>query len=82
MSVSQNVFLVKSLKFKKLMYLRIPSHIVGGLIGIFLAFKGYGVWSIVYQQLITQSINLMLLSIFSGMKFEFEIKLQKAYRLF
>jgi teichuronic acid exporter len=53
----QNVLLVKEMSFKKLLMIRIPSFLIGGVVGIVMAYSGMGVWSLVYQQLTTQIIN-------------------------
>ncbi len=45
--------LTKAMNFKLQMYMQIPSVIVGGIVGIILAFRGYGVWSLVWMKLVT-----------------------------
>lgn len=43
--------LTKEMNFKLQMTIAIPSLIGAGLLGIFLAYKGYGVWSLVWMSL-------------------------------
>lgn len=47
--------LTKEMNFKLQMKLQVPSTIVGALVGIYLAFNGFGVWSLVWLNL-TQTI--------------------------
>lgn len=48
----QNARLVKEMKFKTQMAMQIPSVIIGGCAGIVLAYLKYGVWSLVWMNLI------------------------------
>lgn len=47
--------LTKEMNFKLQMKLQIPSTIAGALVGVYLAFNGYGVWSLVWLNL-TQTL--------------------------
>ncbi|MEO6819298.1 MAG: lipopolysaccharide biosynthesis protein [Ginsengibacter sp.] len=49
----QTTILTKEMKFKVQMRMQIPSIIVGGIVGIAMAYAGYGVWSLVYMNLIS-----------------------------
>ncbi len=52
----------RNMLFKKMAAIKIISYIGGyGIIGIFLAFKGYGVWSLVFAQLVQATIKTGLL---------------------
>lgn len=44
--------LTKEMNFKTQMRLQIPSTIIGAIVGVVLAYKGYGVWSLVWLNLI------------------------------
>ncbi len=48
----QNTRLTKLMQFKTQMYIQIPSVIIAGLVGVFLAYKNYGVWSLVWMNVI------------------------------
>src|SRR5690606_34564172 len=43
--------LTKEMNFKLQMKLQIPSTIVGAFVGVYMAFNGYGVWSLVWLNL-------------------------------
>lgn len=53
-SAVQNTILTIKMDFKTQMTITIPSLIIGSTVGLAMAFKGYGVWSLVYMNL-TQS---------------------------
>ena len=56
--IVQRTKLTIELKFKTLATINTISVVLSGIIGLFLAYKGYGVWSLVYQ---TISLNLFSL---------------------
>lgn len=51
--------LTKEMNFKLQMKMQIPSSIIAGLVGVTMAYKGYGVWSLVWLNLI-QAIGFTL----------------------
>lgn len=61
----QTAILTKAMQFKKLMITNIPSAILSPIIGVALAYYGYGVWSLVAIILLTpllQTIGLWIAS--------------------
>lgn len=48
--------LTKEMNFKTEMKLQIPSTIISAIIGVFMAYKGFGVWSLVWLNLIQTAI--------------------------
>lgn len=60
-STVQNAILLHQLKFKKLLLLSLPSNCIGGLVGVCMAYNGFGVWSLVATSLVTLSITSALL---------------------
>ena len=55
----QTTRLTKEMNFKIQLYMQIPSTILGGVIGVILAYKGYGVWSIVWMNLTATSLFML-----------------------
>lgn len=53
-SFVQEARLTKEMQFKTLLLVQLPSNIIGSLVSIWMAFSGYGVWSLVFYQLITR----------------------------
>jgi len=64
-SAVQQAKMTKEMNFKTQTIISLPSVISGGIVGIFLAYSGYGVWSIVWNQLITASFRSVQLWIYS-----------------
>jgi len=62
----QNARLTKEMNFKIQMTIQIPSVLVGGLLGVFLAMKGYGVWSLVWMNLFQSFLSTVMHWIYSG----------------
>ena len=53
--------LIRAVNFKKQMYISLTANCISGLISILLACNGYGVWSLVFQQISFQLISTILL---------------------
>ncbi len=51
-NVVPNALLVRGMKFKELAIVNLLGSLAGGLVGLFLAISNFGVWSIVFQQLV------------------------------
>ncbi|NFO11343.1 lipopolysaccharide biosynthesis protein [Clostridium botulinum] len=57
----QNAVVSKRMQFKKLFFSSLGAIILSGIVGIVLAYAGFGVWALVVQQLINQfSITVIL----------------------
>ena len=59
--IVQNALLVKELQFKKRMYAVFSGTLVSGAVAVYLAFSGFGVWSLVYQAITMQTIYTIVL---------------------
>lgn len=57
----QKAFLSRHLLFKKLFYSSLGAVIVSGVIGIWMAKKGYGVWALVAQNLSVQIVTTIIM---------------------
>src|SRR3954468_2897656 len=62
----QNTRLTKEMNFKLQMTIQIPSEILGTILGIVLAYAGYGVWSLVWMNLFQSLIFTIQLWVRSG----------------
>src|SRR5690606_15166816 len=65
-SAVQLVRLTKKMDFKTQTLIAIPSTILGGVVGIVMAYLGYGVWSLVWSYLITSLGSAIQLWIYSN----------------
>ena len=61
LSIIQNTILQKNLDFKGKMIISMISSITSGVVGIAMAYSGYGVWSLVGQQISRQLLYTILL---------------------
>jgi len=75
--------LTKEMNFKLQMTIAIPSLIGSGLLGMFLAYKGYGVWSLVWMGVLQTFLNTVQLwfrtgwmpsFVFNMAKFRYHLK--------
>lgn len=62
----QNARLTKEMNFKIQMAIQIPSVFIGGLLGVALALNGFGVWSLVWMNLLQSFISTLLHWMYSG----------------
>lgn len=60
-TIIQRTILTKRIDFKLQTKVSVISNVSGGLIGIYLAYSGYGVWSLVAKQLSHRGFNALLL---------------------
>jgi O-antigen/teichoic acid export membrane protein len=60
-TIIQTTILFKEINFKRQTAIIITSEIISGVLGIYLAYKGYGVWSLVYRTLAQYTMNSGLL---------------------
>lgn len=78
-SAVQLVRLTKIMDFKTQTLIAIPATIIGGVVGIIMAYKGYGVWSLVWSYLITSIGSAIQLWIYSNWTPSFVFSKRKFY---
>jgi teichuronic acid exporter len=76
LSIIQKTILVKKIDFKTQAKISLISSVSSGIIGISLAYNGFTIWSLVFQQLSRQLIATILLWVYSSWipKLEFSKK--------
>lgn len=57
----QNAYISKNFLFKKLFFRSIGAAIPSGTLGIILAYLGFGVWALVWQQLCSATLSFIIL---------------------
>ena len=57
----QRAYISKYLLFSKLFYSSLGSTILSGIVGIVMAYRGFGVWALVSQQLVGQLANVLII---------------------
>lgn len=65
LAVVQRAHLTINIDFKTQAKASLIAAVISGIVGISLAYTGYGVWSLVWQQLLNLGINTLLLWFFS-----------------
>ena len=65
LSITQNTVLTKRIDFKTKTKASLISAIISGVVGISMAFMGYGVWALVGQQITKQLTNTICLWVFN-----------------
>lgn len=75
-SAVQLARLTQKMDFKTQTLVAIPSIIIGGIVGVVMAYMGYGVWSLVWNQIFTALVSTVQLWIYSkwSPSFVFSIK--------
>ena len=64
----QRAKLTKEMNFKTQMIIQLPSVIAGGILGIILAYNGFGVWSLVWMYVLQSFLSALQHWVYSGWK--------------
>ena len=78
----QNAKIAREMKFKELMYGTVGAVVISGIVGIFMALKRYGVWSLVGQQISYQIASCIFLMKFVKWIPSFQFSVNKIKVLF
>lgn len=57
----QGAIVSRRLEFKNFFFSNLGAIIISGTIGVILAYRGFGVWTLVYQQIISQIVTFIIL---------------------
>lgn len=60
-AVTQRSVLIRNMAFKKLMRVNVPALIISSSLGIYMTYSGYGVWSLVWSNLVLSFFQSLLL---------------------
>jgi O-antigen/teichoic acid export membrane protein len=61
LSIVHKAILTRDIDFKLQTRISVIASLVSGIVSLYLAFEGYGVWSLVYMTIIKQAFNTLLL---------------------
>lgn len=78
----QLAYISKQLNFKKSFYSTLFGTIVSAIIGIYMAYAGYGVWALVFQALSNSIVNVLVLFMVIEWKPKFYLSLSKIKPMF
>ncbi len=74
LSINHNALLRKNLKFKSIAFIGLLSSLLSSILAVSLAYYGFGVYSLVWQQISASVIRLILLWYYSPWKPAFSFK--------
>ena len=57
----QNAYVSRNLLFKKYFFATLGGTVTAAVVGIWMAVKGYGVWALVFQNIVNQTIDTIIL---------------------
>jgi len=61
----QSTRFVKNMDFKTLFKIRLPSLIIGGVVGVWMAWKGFGIWALVFYPIVQSTISTIQFWLYS-----------------
>ena len=78
----QNAYVSKKMDFKKYFYSSLAAIIISGIIGIGMAYKGFGIWSLVTQQLLNMVFVIIILLFVIKWKPKLQFSFKRTKHLF
>lgn len=78
----QGAYVARNLLFKKYFFATLGGTIVAAIVGIFMAYNGYGIWALVLQNLVNQFIDTVILWITVKWRPKLKFSFQKLKNLF
>lgn len=82
LSSVQQAILRRELAFKSLTVRSLTANLVSGLIAVIMAFRGYGVWSLVAKLLVSAMVNMVMLWQVSDWRPGFRLSIRRFRELF
>lgn len=73
----QITILTRSMGFKKITLLNLPSTLLGYLAGIYFAYNNYGVWSLVYMNVVNTVVSTLLFWLFKKQRIQFQFSFKE-----
>lgn len=67
----QQAYISRHMKFKKFFFSTLIGTVVSAVVGIALAFAGFGIWALIFQYLVNACLDTFILSFTSGLKIAF-----------
>lgn len=78
----QKVIFIRKIDFKTQAIISLSASLVSGVVSIWMALKGFGVWSLVVQQLSKQAVVSLLMWVFSSWKPSFTFSISSFKEMF
>lgn len=64
LSISQTAKMTAEMRFKEMAIISIVTQLITGFLGLYLAYNGWGVWALVFQQLSSCVARLLMMELF------------------
>lgn len=78
----QQAYVQKTMQFKRFFYSTLSGTLISAIIGIAMAYSGYGIWALVWQQVSNQFVNTVVLWVTVKWRPILTFSIKKAKRLF
>lgn len=78
----QIAMLSRKMDFRKIFYSNIAGIIISGVLGIYIAYLGGGLWALVVQILINSTVSCIVMTVYSGFRLKFVCNIKRIKRLF
>lgn len=78
----QQAYVSRHLQFKRFFYATIIGTMVSGAVGIWMAYRGYGVWAMVARQLVSTCVDTFVLWIIVEWKPKWEFSIERIKGMF
>lgn len=78
----QVAYISRNLLFKRFFWATLGGTVTAGAVGIYMAYAGYGVWALIVQNLVNQTIDTIILWIIGGWKPKFCFSFKRLKILF
>lgn len=78
----QVAYISRNLLFKKFFFATLAGTVIAGIVGITMAYKGYGVWALITQNLANQFVDTIILWIISGWRPKLVFSIKRLRSLF
>lgn len=81
-STIQNVKIIREYKFKLLMKINLFATIISSATAILMAYNEYGIWALIFQQVVSTYVSTILMILFIKLEIKFEFSFKKFKNLY
>lgn len=78
----QSAIISKKMEFKSFFFSNLGAIVISGIVGVILAYRGFGVWALVYQQIISQIVIFIILNLIVKWRPRLLFSIKKVKKLF
>ena len=78
----QSAIISKKMEFKSFFFSNLGAIIISGIVGVILAYRGFGIWALVCQQIISQIVTFIILNLIVKWRPRLLFSIKKVKKLF